>query len=116
MAAIADAADSMELTTQEILGTYQNMTADCRNIAAKINELNLDKDEHRLVLDTISKLDSGRRAYRLLGGALVERTVGDITPQIAQNLEGISQILERLDDNLKAKDAERKAFKVRGKG
>ena len=99
------------LSTQEILGQYQGMTSECRSIMSKIGELNLEKDEHRLVIDTMNKLSSDRRAYRLVGGILVARTVGEVLPQIAQNYEGITQILEKLNDTLKNKDTERKAYK-----
>jgi len=46
-------------------------------------------DQHRLVIDTISGLDSGRRCYRLVGGVLVERTVGEVLPAVRKNLEGV---------------------------
>jgi prefoldin subunit 2 len=105
------AVEEKEPTTQEILGTYQNLMADCRNIATKIGELNLEKDEHRLVIDTMSKLDSARTAYRLVGGVLVERTTGEILPAIQQQYDGISTLLEKLDETLKTKEAERKAYK-----
>ena len=99
------------MSTQEILGHYQGMMQECRQLASKISELNLEKDEHRLVLDTMNKLDGGRTAYRLVGGVLVARTVGDVLPQISQTYEGIVQILAQLDSTLKNKDAERKAYK-----
>ena len=105
------AVEEKEPTTQEILGTYQNLMADCRNIATKIGELNLEKDEHRLVIDTMSKLDSARTAYRLVSGVLVERTTGEILPAIQQQYDGISTLLEKLDETLKTKEAERKAYK-----
>jgi len=104
-------AEEVQLNAQEILGTYQTMSTDCRNIVAKISELTLEKDEHRLVLDTMTKLEPDRRAYRLVGGILVARTVNEVLPQITANFEGIVQILEKLNDQLKMKDAERKAWK-----
>ena len=104
-------AEEAQLNAQEILGTYQNMSTECRNIVAKISELTLEKDEHRLVLDTMTKLEPDRRAYRLVGGILVARTVNEVLPQITANFEGIVQILEKLNDQLKMKDVERKAWK-----
>lgn len=43
----------------------------------------------RLVINAISGLDSGRRCYRLVGGVLVERTVGEVLPAVRKNLEGV---------------------------
>lgn len=73
-------------------GNYKRMMAECQQIAAKIQELNLERDEHRLVVDTLTKLDSGRKAFRLVGGVLVERTVGEVLPVVSQNFEGVSGI------------------------
>ena len=96
---------------QEILSNYRKMTSECQQITGKIGELNLDRDEHKLVNDTLEKLESGRKTYRLIGGVLVESTVGEVGPLVKNNLEGISTILTKLDESLKEKDAERKAYK-----
>ena len=100
-----------EENAQEILAKYRKMTSECQQITGKIGELNLEKDEHKLVDETLEKLEDSRRAYRLIGGVLVETKVGDIAPLIKDNLSGISTILQKLDGTLKEKDAERKAYK-----
>ena len=74
-------------------------------------ELNMDKEEHRLVIDTLAKLEGGRKAYRLIGGVLVEKTVGDVLPSVSTNYEGIKEICSTLENTLKNKDAEQRAFK-----
>ena len=94
-----------------ILSKYRKMTSECQQITGKIGELNLDKDEHKLVNETLEKLESGRKTYRLIGGVLVESTVGEVAPLVKNNLEGITTILSKLDESLKEKDAERKAYK-----
>lgn len=114
---------------EAIINRYKQMNAECQQIAAKVQELTLEKDEHRLVVEALSKLESDRKAFRLVGGVLVERTVGEVLPTVTQNMEGvrsvcvifsfwliylqISQILTTLEANLKTKDAETKAFKVK---
>jgi len=40
-----------------ILAKYKSMMAECQQMSAKINELTVEKDEHRLVTDTLSKLN-----------------------------------------------------------
>ncbi len=96
---------------EQILGFYKQMQSECSQILGKISELNLEKDEHKLVVDTLKKMDSDRRAYRLVGGVLVERTVGDILPIVQSNYNGITEVVTKLDAGLKKKDEERKAFK-----
>lgn len=50
----------------------------------------MDKEEHRLVIDTLAGLESERKAFRLVGGVLVERTVGEVRPLVSQNFDGVS--------------------------
>eukprot|EP01041_Mallomonas_annulata_P000186 gene186-320_t len=102
---------SEENNPEVILNKYKNMTAECQNLTAKISELNMSREEHKLVVETLSTLNDDRKAFRLVGGVLVERTVGEILPIVSQNYEGIKQLIETLDDNLKKKDLETKNYK-----
>ena len=65
-----------ENNPDQVLGVYRNMQSECKQILGKIQELNMEQEEHKLVLDTMNKLDGSRRAYRLVGGVLVEKTCG----------------------------------------
>lgn len=94
-----------------ILNTYKNMVAECQQMATKIGELTLERDEHGLVLEQLNKLEGDRRAYRLVGGVLVERTVAEVLPPVQQNYDGISQLVATIDANLKKKDLDTKEFK-----
>lgn len=79
-----------ENNAETILNTYKRMAGDCQQIATKIQELNIERDEHRLVVDTLVKLEPDRKAFRLIGGVLVERTVGEVLPSVTQHYEGVS--------------------------
>ena len=96
---------------ETILNQYKQMGIECSNIAAKVQELNNEKEEHRLVVEQLSKLQGDRRAYRLIGGVLVEKTVGELTPIVKENLEGIKQIITTLSTQLDQKDEKRRKFK-----
>ncbi|KAL6067868.1 Prefoldin subunit 2 [Balamuthia mandrillaris] len=103
------------LEQQQIAKQYQQMRAECREIAQKITELESERNEHRLVVKAISDLNAERRCYRLIGGVLVERTVGEVLPAVKANLEGIEQLLKQLTDALEQKDKEMIAFKTEHK-
>jgi prefoldin subunit 2 len=94
-----------------ILGTYRRMTSECQQLTAKIGELNLEKDEYKLVMDTLEKLEDERKAYQLIGGILAESKVSEVKPTVSKNFEGITVLLEKLNENLTQKDTERKAYK-----
>jgi len=79
----------MAESPETIINTYKMMTSECSQISAKIQEFNFQKDEHRLVIDTLKKLESDRKAFRLVAGVLVERTVGEVLPEISTNYESV---------------------------
>lgn len=81
---------TQEENPEVILNQYKGMVAECQQMANKIGELTLEKDEHKLVIEQLTKLEPERKAYRLVGGVLVERTVGEVLPPIQQNYEGVS--------------------------
>lgn len=58
-------------------------------IAKKIGELEQERDEHQMVIDTIKPLDENRVCYRLIGGILVKKTIKEVLPQVTQNQQGV---------------------------
>ena len=44
----------------------------------------------RLVIDTLTPMDGERKAFRLIGGILVERTVADVLPDVTHNHGNVS--------------------------
>lgn len=44
---------------------------------------------HSLVLSTIEKLEPERKCFRLVGGVLVERTVGEVAPAVQRNRDWV---------------------------
>ncbi|GAB5357473.1 hypothetical protein AAMO2058_000377800 [Amorphochlora amoebiformis] len=91
---------------QEILKTYETMRADLSQITAKMLELDQDRNEHSLVVNTIKDLEPTRRCFRLIGGVLVERTIKEVLPAVKRNLEGIEGMVKSLSEARKAKQKE----------
>ena len=89
---MADEPSTQEIESsdpQVILQHYKDQTSQCQTLANKITELQMERDEHKLVIDTLSKLEPERKAFRLVGGVLVERTVEEVLPAVTQNYDGV---------------------------
>nr|KAJ3420438.1 hypothetical protein HK105_005673 [Polyrhizophydium stewartii] len=86
------------------------MKQELQAIAQKIGELEMERDEHQMVVDTISPLEGDRKCFRLVGGVLVERTVKDVLPLVKQNMEGITNIIKQLALNYKKREDELAEF------
>jgi chaperonin cofactor prefoldin len=72
-----------------ILQKYRELVSDCQQLMQKIAELETDCHEHKLVEQTLQPLDPERRAYRLVGDVLVERTVKEVLPSVTANRENV---------------------------
>ena len=60
-----------------------------RSLASKLAELQMDLNEHKLVIDTLVGVDPERRCFRLVGGVLVERKVGEVSPALQNNKDKV---------------------------
>ena len=104
---------SKDSDPEVIINTYKQMSAECQQTALKINELGGERDQHRLVIENLSKLEPERKAFRLIGSVLVQRTVGEILPIVQINYDGIKELIVKLESNLAAKDKERNDYKIK---
>jgi len=56
---------------QEILSTYRQMQSEMQGLIQNLTKVEMERNEHRLVEETLEPLDPDRRAFRLVGGVLV---------------------------------------------
>ncbi|WWC90203.1 uncharacterized protein L201_005136 [Kwoniella dendrophila CBS 6074] len=94
---------------QEVPIIFQRYRNDLQNLAQKIGEIESEMEEHALVLTTLkplTKSDSERICYRLIGGTLVKRQVNDVVPSLETNYSGIKEVLDSLVKTYKTKENE----------
>lgn len=79
-----------------------------------------EAEEHSLVLKTLEGQDGAKRAWRLVGDVLVERTVAETAPDVAKNRDNLVAVADTLKKQLEAKTKELLAYqekhKIRIKG
>ncbi|TYZ63129.1 hypothetical protein PybrP1_008212 [[Pythium] brassicae (nom. inval.)] len=92
------------ITEQQVVATYKALRSEVRQLAEKIAELEVEIAEHERVLQTLQGLPGARKAYRMVGGVLVERTVAEVLPAVSANRDGIAQVLAQLGESLKQKE------------
>lgn len=94
------------MNEQAVAGKWSVMRSDINQLYTKINELEQELNEHTLVINAIQPLDSARRCFRMIGGVLVERTVGEVLPAVQRNREGLQEVITRLTEALEKKKKE----------
>ncbi|KAL8440559.1 hypothetical protein Efla_003230 [Eimeria flavescens] len=96
MGEAARGASSMEELRQRL----QRMDKERGALNNTIAELQQDSSDHQLVLDAFKDLDPSRRCYRLVGGVLVERSVGEVRPALEQHKAKVAEALKTLEAQL----------------
>lgn len=75
----------------EVVEQFQAMQREADSLWGKINEFDLERQEHDLVLKTLRPLDPQRRCFRLVGGVLVERSVEEVAPALERHKQALEQ-------------------------
>jgi len=104
------AGPSSAMTEKAVVGRWQALRQEVSSMYAQIAELEMELTEHRLVVGTIEKMDPGRRCFRMVGGVLVERTVGRCCPRCSATGRGWRSSFQKLAAGLAAKKAELEAL------
>lgn len=47
-------------------------------------------------METLKEMPTDRKCFRMVGGVLVEKTVGDVIPALQTNSQGLTQVIETL--------------------
>merc|ERR1712170_78452 len=84
---------------------YMQIKNEYTALFKSVISLEEDKKEHLLVYDTIKDLDAGRKCWRMVGGVMVERTIGKIMPPLKQKIDTeISEKLKSYNERLTTKE------------
>ncbi|NXM23491.1 PFD2 protein, partial [Oxyruncus cristatus] len=70
------------LSPEQVVSRFNRLRQDQRGLASKAAELELELNEHSLVIETLREVDPTRKCFRMVGGVLVERTVKEVLPAL----------------------------------
>ncbi|KAL5272624.1 hypothetical protein ACHWQZ_G000734 [Mnemiopsis leidyi] len=105
-------ADQKRKNQEIILQQFNKLRQEQRMVAQKISELKLEESEHKLVIDALKEVnDPTRKCYQLVGGVLMERTVGQVQPNLENNASKINSLINSMDNTLEKKAKELVDFK-----
>ncbi|XP_053464534.1 prefoldin subunit 2-like [Nycticebus coucang] len=98
---------------EQVIAGFNRPWQEHRGLASKAAELEMELNEHSVVIDTLKKVDETRKCYRMVRRVLVERTVKEVLPALENNKEQIQKIIETLTQQLQAKGKELNEFRER---
>lgn len=65
-------------------------------------EIEDEKKENELVLDSISKLEDTRKCWRLINGVLMEKTKLEVVPEMRTVINNLNAVTKQITDTLLA--------------
>ena len=65
-------------------------------------EIDDEKKENELVLESISKLEDGRKCWRLINGVLMEKTKLEVVPEMRTVINNLKAVTNQITDTLVA--------------
>ncbi|XP_020277911.1 prefoldin subunit 2 [Pseudomyrmex gracilis] len=103
--------DSKTKSGDEILMEFQSLRNEQRLLASKLSEMEMELNEHKIVIDTLKNVDPKRKCYKMIGGVLCERTVEDVMPALVTNKEQLLKVIDTLNEQLAKKGVEINEYK-----
>lgn len=79
-------------------------------------------DEHELVLKRLKEENESKKAWRLVGDVLVERTVAEMVPELTKQRDNLAAVTKNFKEQLEAKSKEVAAYqekyniRIKGQG
>ncbi|KAL7433803.1 hypothetical protein ACHAXM_003742 [Skeletonema potamos] len=110
------------ISQQEIIATYRQLTSEMQSLIQQLTKAEMERNEHRLVEETLEPMDPERRAFRLVGGVLVERTVREVLPSVKENrvnydathyYRKLDTLTKHIEEKLEVKRKETLAWKAK---
>lgn len=69
-------------------------------LVQKLMELEDEKKENELVIESISKLEDTRKCWRLINGVLIEKTKLDVIPEMRTQINNLNAVVKQITDTL----------------
>merc|ERR1712071_207387 len=98
-------------SNEDIVQGFQRLRTEQRQLVNKLSELEMDHNEHKLVIETLTGVDSDRKCFRMVGGVLVERTVKEVLPALTLNRDQMVKLIEVLNKQVISKGQEINDYK-----
>ena len=85
---------------QKVAQRYQQLQREAQLLVAKLMEVEDEKKENELVLDSIQKLEDTRKCWRLLNGVLMEKTKAEVLPEMRSHINNLNAVTKQINETM----------------
>ena len=84
----------------EVRAKFSQMREDVKKVTNRLGDIEAQQAEYAIALSALEKLPADRKCYRMVGHALVEHTVGEVSPAIKDRKEQLTTLAKGLGEQL----------------
>ena len=97
---------SEEEIQREVAKRYNILHQETNALVSRLMEVEDERKENQLVLESISKLEDDRKCWRLVNGVMFEKTKAEVVPEIEGMIKNLMVVAKQLNDGLHQKKQE----------
>lgn len=79
---------------------YKQLQQEAQALVQKLMEIDDEKRENELVLESISQLEDSRKCWRLVNGVLMEKTKVEVVPEMRGVINNMNAVAKQITDTL----------------
>ena len=79
---------------------YKQLQQEAQALVQKLLEIDDEKRENELVLESISQLEDSRKCWRLVNGVLMEKTKVEVVPEMRGVINNLNAVSKQITDTL----------------
>ena len=83
-------------------GRYKQLNQEAQILVQKLLELEDEKRENELVIESISSLEDTRKCWRLVNGVLMEKTKVEVVPEMRVVINNLNSVINQITQSLQA--------------
>lgn len=87
---------------QRVAQRYKQLQQEAQVLVQKLIELEDEKRENELVIESISKLEDTRKCWRLVNGVLIEKTKVEVVPEMRVVINNLNSVINQITTSLQA--------------
>ena len=87
---------------QKVAMRYKSLQQEAQVLVSKLMEVEDEKKENELVIDSISKLEDTRKCWRLINGVLMEKTKLEVIPEMRTVINNLNAVGKQIQETLVA--------------
>ena len=85
---------------QRVAIRYKQLQQEAQALVTKMLEIDDERKENELVLESISQLEDNRKCWRLVNGVLMEKTKVEVVPEMRTVINNLNAVTKQITDTL----------------